>query len=682
MATRPIGRAAWRGALIVPSIVKATAIANNEVAFLAWRTDPGIIPGCLGFNIVREHLDVQDRVVEERPLAAYVAFKGQSNPGWQAQNTTVWPIQKFNWRDLTLRRRRNAEEMRAEDERVRYRIRAVGAWRDGLEEVQTVPESHWDAATHAVVPHTYQGQPIKLAYLTEAAHTNIVDATRRRGPFISTFTNGILSSQFLVRSLADKHGRIPPGLLEQRLRDPADMLRRYLAGDVLTTIAEFLGRAGGRFHAALYELEDVQLVDLLVAHHDRIDLILSDAGDRDIKDPVDRKKIIRTDYDTRNQPARATLRALANAPGTGFTLQDRLFNGSGHIGHNKFVIWSDDAGTPQAVLTGSTNWTWSGVCGQSNNCIVIEDPGVAQAFRDYWQRLHDHPLPVPATTSTANPGADQGDALKTADRVPVSGTLAGGAQFESWFSPNMPGKQQPPAKKIVHPPAAPPDMERLFSLMRRAQDIILFAVFLPSAGGGNSIISQAIDLGFADSGLNVVGAISDPLAWGYQPSGTDASGRPLVPASPFILQQGGVNVVRATALTDRDIGRPLGNFVNKEILSAGKAIIHDKILVIDPLDPENCVVAFGSHNMGYKASYSNDENLVIVRGHAALAQAYAAHVLDVFDHYRFRAAEAEKTAEMKRAGQAASASHSDGFLDTSDAWQQTTNRRLTDYFAR
>src|SRR4051812_11844766 len=121
-------------------IIKATAIANNEVGFLAWHTDPENIPGCLGFSIVREHLDASDAVIEERPLAAYVAFKGQSNPDWLAQNTTVWPVQKFNWRDLTLRRKRDVADMRAENERVRYRIRPVGLWKPGLEEVVTVAE--------------------------------------------------------------------------------------------------------------------------------------------------------------------------------------------------------------------------------------------------------------------------------------------------------------------------------------------------------------------------------------------------------------------------------------------------------------------------------------------------------------------------------------------------------------
>ena len=663
-------------------VVKATAIVNNEVAFLAWRTDPVTIPDCLGFNIVREYLDDSDAVREARPLASYVAFDGQGNSDWQSQNTSIWPVQKFNWRDLTLRRRRDEAGLRPENERLRYSIRPVGRWKNGLEEVVPVPSGHWDAKKQVHVDHTYQGTPIRLGYLGQAAFTNVVTATRRIGPFISTFTNGILSSQFLIRVLEEDGGNKEGENLRDRLRDPNDKLRRYLAGDVPTTINEFFGRVGGQFHAALYELEDDELLKLLKVSAPRLQLILSDAGSSEIKDKVT-KKVIRTDYDTRNKEARAVLRSIAEAPDTNFRLQDRLFNGSGHIGHNKFVVWSDGNGVPQAVLTGSTNWTWSGICGQSNNCIVIEDSNVARAFLDYWQRLFDNPLPQPKNTADANPDADQGDKVKTSDRKPVTGVLSNNAQFECWFSPNMPGKKQPPSakdsKKLLAPP---PDMDRLFSLMRCARRMILFAVFLPSKRGVNSIISKAIDLGLADSSLEVVGAVSDPLAWGYQPSGIGPDGKPLVRSSPFIIEQGGVNVVRATALTDRDIGRQLGNFVNKEILSAGKAIIHDKILVIDPLDPENCVVAFGSHNLGYKASYSNDENLVIVQRDPLLAQAYAAHVLDVFDHYRFRAAEAEKSAEMQRAGSAAAFRPTDGFLRTDGSWQTNANRRISAYFVQ
>ena len=62
--------------------------------------------------------------------------------------------------------------------------------------------------------------------------------------------------------------------------------------------------------------------------------------------------------------------------------------------------------------------------------------------------------------------------------------------------------------------------------------------------------------------------------------------------------------------------------------------------MIDPSLPD-CSVILGSHNLGFKASYSNDENMIIVEGDRELAEAYVVHVLDVYDHYRFRAIESE-----------------------------------------
>jgi phosphatidylserine/phosphatidylglycerophosphate/cardiolipin synthase-like enzyme len=73
----------------------------------------------------------------------------------------------------------------------------------------------------------------------------------------------------------------------------------------------------------------------------------------------------------------------------------------------------------------------------------------------------------------------------------------------------------------------------------------------------------------------------------------------------------------------------------QEILNAGFAIVHDKMVVIDPFSPA-CVVVTGSHNLGHKASYDNDENLVIVQGNRKLAVAYATHILDVYDHFAWR----------------------------------------------
>ena len=67
----------------------------------------------------------------------------------------------------------------------------------------------------------------------------------------------------------------------------------------------------------------------------------------------------------------------------------------------------------------------------------------------------------------------------------------------------------------------------------------------------------------------------------------------------------------------------------------GFAIIHNKIVVIDPFS-DNCTVVTGSHNLGFRASHNNDENMLIIRGHRGLAEAYACHVLDLYDHYAWR----------------------------------------------
>jgi len=47
-------------------------------------------------------------------------------------------------------------------------------------------------------------------------------------------------------------------------------------------------------------------------------------------------------------------------------------------------------------------------------------------------------------------------------------------------------------------------------------------------------------------------------------------------------------------------------------------------------------VITGSHNLGFRASSNNDENMLIIRGDRPVAQAYAAHVMDIFEHYRSR----------------------------------------------
>ena len=52
---------------------------------------------------------------------------------------------------------------------------------------------------------------------------------------------------------------------------------------------------------------------------------------------------------------------------------------SSHIGHIKFFVYVDK-GKVQSVLFGSTNWTPAGLCTQTNNTVVVDDPKLADRY--------------------------------------------------------------------------------------------------------------------------------------------------------------------------------------------------------------------------------------------------------------------------------------------------------------
>src|SRR5580704_6552416 len=115
------------------AITKAIAYTNGEIAYISWEIS-GMITGCLGFEITRLYPDDPNSNVV---LPAWVAFKGQTNKQWQPQTTSVWPIQKLNWRDLTLRKERDSLErhpqaVNGKPVRVQYLIRPVVSYKAGL----------------------------------------------------------------------------------------------------------------------------------------------------------------------------------------------------------------------------------------------------------------------------------------------------------------------------------------------------------------------------------------------------------------------------------------------------------------------------------------------------------------------------------------------------------------------
>jgi phosphatidylserine/phosphatidylglycerophosphate/cardiolipin synthase-like enzyme len=537
---------------------RIVALHDNDVVFLAWQFDQPI-PECLGFSVRRK--DLGDSGGRFLPLPAWVGWQGGSNANWQPQTTDVWPVQKFSWEDFTATPGRTYKYQVVPMVGTKDRLKPLDELTLTSPEVALTPETDNDIAAY--------------------------------------FNNGILATQHLAQVLPPGKSGAPDyqDLLKQ-IGTPQNKLRQELAGQMIEALKSLLLEAqsqGGQCYCALYELDDPELIQTIIDSKGCIHLVLSTAGKND----------------STNEEARQQLHD------EGIDITDRML-GSAHIGHNKFVVYTDQAGTPQAVLAGSTNWTSTGLCAQSNNSVIIRDPKIAGFYLDYWKRLK-------RDTQDADGIASE---LQSEDFRQENETPNVDGNSTVWFSPNTKAKSKPKGATLES--GTPPDLSQVFELIRGAQQAVLFLEFEPGSPSVLDVIKEAEE---ANPSLFIHGAATDAAAIQKfdekNPSTTALYHRTAV-GQPDIVHETGV---AATAINDQFA------YWKKELLKAGPgahAIIHDKIVVIDPLSKNDCVVITGSHNQGYKASYANDENLLILRGNQPLALAYTTHVMDVYDHYRWR----------------------------------------------
>jgi hypothetical protein len=251
------------------------------------------------------------------------------------------------------------------------------------------------------------------------------------------------------------------------------------------------------------------------------------------------------------------------------------------------------------------------------------------------------------------------------------------------LNPNPKGTPKEKRQPVVWDTENDDPRRRLHAAAGAEKDRVIDRMFNSSARIGHKSDGESLRLAkrltsIADKGRFVMGAISDPTAMpDYKPpaKGTAEKGRIKLPP-PAIWWPGGdeskVALIRAAA-----VRIPFGN-LRPELLTAGHAIIHDKIIVIDPLDENDCTVITGSHNLGYgyKASYCNDENLLIITGNRDLAISYAVHVIDLYEHYLMCARLEQKIrkdimdGKLKSYEEAAAHSVPHGLLTLGDDWQQ------------
>lgn len=620
-------------------ITQASALSNNRAVMVVWTADAPIAD-CLGFSIHRI-----DEDGTETPLPAYLPFEGQGGSEWGASTTDKWPIQNFKWKDYSGKRKNKRK----------YKIIPMVGTPDNLQPKEDL-----------------------------AVFTNEVTLDTEYGDTSACFNMGILSTQALAHKLPklpDGSGPDPQAVIDG-IMTPGSEIRKMLAGDLPEFLKRIVGNAkavGGHVYEALYELSDPEIVDFLLENKDLVSIILGNAGEND-----------ETNADARKRLHEAGVDGL---------ITDRILAKS-FLPHNKSEVSTDKDGVPMEVGSGSTNRTATGLCTQVNNAVIIRSRELGQYYKEYWDALK-------ADSALETPQSDEFRAANRKRKKDV--TLPDGSRVTVWFSPNTAERIKAKTK-----PTVPEDMKDVFDACSAAQEGIFFLAFYP---GFPSIVSKVDGMRKAAKykHLFIRGAVSSPQALPKpftpgakksglvgpdgQPVSSDASGDSgsklimpdglgegvfagIVPGldsglatSVKLFTEGAAPVIISADALKTGIGRWISELLK---LPEAHAIIHDKIVVIDPLG-KNPVVILGSHNLGFKASYSNDENLLIIRGNQALAVAYLVHIMDVYDHYRFRS--------LVRSGR----SNFTGHLQGTSAWQDrfftekymaSKSRRELEYFAR
>jgi len=274
------------------------------------------------------------------------------------------------------------------------------------------------------------------------------------------------------------------------------------------------------------------------------------------------------------------------------------------IPHNKFIVKLVD-GHPTQVWTGSTNFTDTGFFGQTNVGHLVTDATAAGVYLKYWTELSSDPVHsaavANATALTSNPAnaiaassiAAFYSPRKTDNMLDWYGQrITDTASFAMMTIPfNVAGT-------ILSALAAKRDAMRLVIL----EDV-------PTADIDAAEKRNRGKLAFSN------GAILGKSIIKYKSS---AGGAKVTPIPNSSLDHWFV---------DEELARPTNN--------GHVFFVHSKVLLIDPLS-DDPLVCSGSANFSTNSLVANDENMLLIRGNARVADIYMTELDRIFRHFRAR----------------------------------------------
>lgn len=432
-----------------------------------------------------------------------------------------------------------------------------------------------DNVAYRVVPMLHQNNQLNKDETHATPWSDFVTLENDNTKDVS-FNRGIIASQFIARRMAALPAAERNKKLDDIIDDPDSEIRAFLGGDLLLMIYKLLDEVIGdetlHLYTSLYELNDKVIIGKLNKMKKRAHIILGNGA-----------------YSSTDADPQAVNAALL----THADLTRRIVK-SPHFAHHKYMVITKIAGgveTAVKVFTGSTNITHNGLFTQTNNGILIHEPEVAAYYHEQWKILQ-------ADNDQTGKGLYGRDLVSYNNKKYYSNDK----KIATWFVP---------VKNQV-------DMTDATSYIQNAKEGILFLMFKPGGTDKSTLYNEILKR--KEDKILIYGVINS------DPGGKDN------PTITFVNkgeeQEGDFN-----AAVPAHIAKAWAYWMAEP--GQKSVTIHSKLIVIDPFS-YNPIVMTGSHNMGEKASASNDDNLNIITGHQAMSVAYALGIFGVYKHYRWR----------------------------------------------
>jgi phosphatidylserine/phosphatidylglycerophosphate/cardiolipin synthase-like enzyme len=274
------------------------------------------------------------------------------------------------------------------------------------------------------------------------------------------------------------------------------------------------------------------------------------------------------------------------------------------IPHNKFIVKLVD-GKPQKVWTGSTNFTDTGLYGQTNVGHIVADTATAKTYLDYWTELKGDPVHSQALQNSIGLTPNPPNAIAKSSLVP-------------FFSPRIADNMLDWYGQRICDTASLAMMTIPFNVAKT-----ILAALGKTRDAMRLVILEDIPTKDVTDAEN-------------RNRGKLAFSNGAILGKSFVKFKRGIGGAKVAPIPNSDLDKW---FVDEELArSTNKGhvfFVHAKVLIIDPLS-DDPLICSGSANFSANSLTANDENMLLIRGDTRSADIYMTELDRIFRHFYAR----------------------------------------------